>query len=105
MRSGVISRFVSEEMREHSTILHVDMDAFFASVSELDYPQYSGKPLVVGAGARGVVLSANYEARKFGIKAAMPVSRAQRMAPNAIFIPPNHERYSEVSRKYTLSLF
>lgn len=86
-------------MREHSTILHVDMDAFFASVSELDYPQYSGKPLVVGAGARGVVLSANYEARKFGIKAAMPVSRAQRMAPNAIFIPPNHERYSEVSRK------
>ncbi len=86
-------------MREHSTILHVDMDAFFASVSELDYPQYRGKPLVVGAGARGVVLSANYEARKFGIKAAMPVSRAQRMAPNAIFIPPNHERYSEVSRK------
>lgn len=99
MRSGVISWFVSEEMREHSTILHVDMDAFFASVSELDYPQYRGKPLVVGAGARGVVLSANYEARKFGIKAAMPVSRAQRMAPNAIFIPPNHERYSEVSRK------
>lgn len=86
-------------MREHSTILHVDMDAFFASVSELDYPQYRGQPLVVGAGARGVVLSANYEARKFGIKAAMPVSRAQRMAPKAIFIPPNHERYSEVSRK------
>ena len=86
-------------MREHSTILHVDMDAFFASVSELDYPQYRGQPLVVGAGARGVVLSANYEARKFGIRAAMPVARAQRMAPKAIFIPPNHERYSEVSRK------
>ena len=86
-------------MGEHSTILHVDMDAFYASVSELDYPQYKGKPLVVGAGARGVVLSANYAARKFGIKAAMPVSRAQRMAPNAIFIPPDHERYSQVSRK------
>jgi DNA polymerase-4 len=86
-------------MQENSTILHVDMDAFFASVSELDYPQYRGKPLVVGAGARGVVLSANYQARKFGIRAAMPVSRAQRMAPSAIFIPPNHERYSEVSRK------
>lgn len=86
-------------MREQSTILHVDMDAFFASVSELDYPQYQGKPLVVGAGARGVVLSANYAARKFGIRAAMPVARAQRMAPNAIFIPPDHERYSQVSRR------
>ena len=86
-------------MPEHSTILHVDMDAFFASVSELDYPQYRGKPLVVGAGSRGVVLSANYAARKFGIRAAMPVARAQRMAPTAIFIPPDHERYSEVSRR------
>lgn len=86
-------------MSEHSTILHVDMDAFYASVSELDYPQYKGKPLVVGAGARGVVLSANYAARKFGIKAAMPVARAERMAPSAIFIPPDHERYSQVSRK------
>ncbi|MGA0070733.1 MAG: DNA polymerase IV [Candidatus Nanopelagicaceae bacterium] len=99
MRSGVISYLVSEVMRERSTILHVDMDAFFASVSELDYPEYQGKPLVVGAGARGVVLSANYLARKFGIRAAMPVARAQRMAPTAIFIPPDHERYSEVSRR------
>ena len=99
MKSGVISRFVSDVMPEYSTILHVDMDAFFASVSELDYPQYRGKPLVVGAGSRGVVLSANYAARKFGIRAAMPVARAQRMAPTAIFIPPNHERYSEVSRR------
>ncbi|MEY3115399.1 MAG: hypothetical protein RL611_113 [Actinomycetota bacterium] len=94
-----MSRSVSEEMSEHSTILHVDMDAFYASVSELDYPQYRGKPLVVGAGARGVVLSANYAARKFGIRAAMPVSRAQRMAPSAVFIHPDHERYSEVSRR------
>lgn len=86
-------------MYERQTILHVDMDAFYASVSELDYPQYKGKPLVVGAGARGVVLSANYAARKFGIRAAMPVARAQRMAPSAIFIPPDHERYSEVSRR------
>lgn len=99
MKSGVISHLVSEAMRERSTILHVDMDAFFASVSELDYPQHRGKPLVVGAGARGVVLSANYAARKFGIRAAMPVARAQRMAPTAIFIPPDHERYSEVSRR------
>lgn len=96
MRSGVISQLVSDEMK---TILHVDMDAFYASVTELDHPEYKGRPLVVGAGARGVVLSANYAARKFGIRAAMPVSRAQRMAPQAIFLPPDHERYAEVSRR------
>jgi DNA polymerase IV len=80
-----------------STILHVDMDAFYASVAELDHPELRGKAVVVGAGARGVVLSANYEARKFGIRAAMPVGRAQRMAPQAIFIAPEHHRYSEIS--------
>ncbi len=87
-----------DEIQE-STILHVDMDAFYASVAELDNPQYKGKALVVGAGVRGVVLSANYEARKFGIRAAMPVGRAKRMAPHAIFIPPEHHRYSEISER------
>jgi DNA polymerase-4 len=83
---------------EHeSTILHVDMDAFFASVTERDHPELKGKAVVIGAGVRGVVTSANYEARKFGIKAAMPVGRAQRLAPHAVFIPPDHKRYSEVS--------
>ena len=83
---------------EHEpTILHVDMDAFFASVTERDHPELKGKAVVIGAGVRGVVTSANYEARKFGIKAAMPVGRAQRLAPHAIFIPPDHKRYSEVS--------
>ena len=85
-------------MDEIATILHVDMDAFYASVAEKDDPSLRGKAVVVGAGARGVVLSANYEARKFGIRAAMPVGRAQRMAPHAIFVAPNHHRYSEVSR-------
>ena len=82
-----------------SIILHVDMDAFYASVAELDHPELRGKAVVVGAGARGVVLSANYAARKFGIRAAMPVGRAQRMAPHAVFIAPEHHRYSEISAR------
>lgn len=79
------------------SIIHCDMDAFYASVAELDDPSLRGKPVVVGAGIRGVVLSANYAARKFGIRAAMPVGKAKRMAPNAIFVTPDHHRYSEIS--------
>jgi len=73
------------------------MDAFFASVEERDNPALKGKAVVVGTGIRGVVSAANYEARKFGIHAAMPVGRAKRLAPHAIFVPPNMSRYSEVS--------
>jgi DNA polymerase-4 len=73
------------------------MDAFFASVEERDNPALKGKAVVVGTGIRGVVSAANYEARKFGIHSAMPVGRAKRLAPHAIFVPPNMSRYSEVS--------
>ncbi len=83
-----------------ATILHVDMDAFFAAVELLDHPELRGKPALVGhPGPRSVVTSATYEARRFGVRSAMPVSQALRLCPQVIILPPHMHKYREYSQK------
>ena len=80
--------------------MHVDMDAFFASIEQLDHPEYKGHPVIVGGlSSRGVVATCSYEARKFGVHSAMPISRAKKLCPNGIYVYPRMDRYKEVSHQ------
>ena len=82
-------------------ILHADLDAFYASVEQMDNPEYKGKPLVVGGSptVRGVVAAASYEAREFGIRSAMPMRTAVRLHPPVIRVSPRFDRYRELSEQ------
>src|SRR5512136_2522491 len=84
------------------TILHVDMDAFYAAVEMRDHPEYRGKPLIVGADpkngrGRGIVATCSYEARKFGVHSAQPISQAWKLCPQGIYVRPDMGKYGRVS--------
>lgn len=90
------------DMEQQRIIIHLDMDCFFAQIEERENPRFRGEPVVVGADpkngkGRGVVSTANYEARKFGIHSALPISKAYQLCPSAVFLPPNFELYQKVS--------
>lgn len=87
-------------------IIHIDMDAFYASVEQLDHPELRGKPLAVGGGEkRGVVSAASYEARKYGVRSAMSGNIAKKNCPDLIFVKPRYDRYSEISQKLRAIFF
>src|SRR4029453_406476 len=92
------SRARLEQASRACPVLHVDMDAFYASVAIRDRPELQDLPVVVGGGYRGVVLSANYRARAYGVRSAMPMTRARRLCPHAVVVSPAFETFETVSR-------
>jgi DNA polymerase-4 len=101
MRAGLNQNIavMQSEARPSRKIIHVDMDAFYASVEQRDDPSLQGKPVAVGGGHRGVVTAASYEARKFGVRSAMPSVTAKRRCPELIFVKPHFDVYRSVSQQ------
>src|SRR5918997_5122469 len=88
------------ENKAHRKIIHIDMDAFYASIEQRDNPEYRGKPIAVGGspeGRGGVVATCSYEARKFGVRSAMPSKKALQLCPELIFLRPRFDVYKSVS--------
>lgn len=94
-------KFMGEKKR---IIVHVDMDHFFTAVEEREHPEFKGKPVIVGADpkagkGRGVVSTCNYQTRRFGVRSGMPISKAWRLCPEAVYLPVNYELYEQVSNE------
>src|SRR5438093_10151079 len=92
---------MEETQQKQRVVLHVDLDAYYASIEQRDHPELRGKPVVVGGSpqSRGVVATCSYEARAFGVRSAMPARTAYRLCPQAIFLPPRFDVYRAVSAK------
>src|ERR1700694_2728870 len=105
-RDGHCRKTRSNMHERTRAILHIDLDAFYASIEQRDHPKYRGKPVIVGGSPnrRGVVATASYEARKYGVHSAMPSRTAQRLCPEAIFLPARFEVYRAVSQQ-VMSIF
>src|SRR6266702_1891881 len=90
---------MEETQRKQRVVLHIDLDAYYASIEQRDHPELRGKPVVVGRSpqSRGVVATCSYEARAFGVRSAMPAKTAYRLCPQAIFLPPRFDVYRAVS--------
>jgi len=105
--SRLVNALTPKENKEKTTsriILHLDMDQFYAAVEEREHPEFKGKPVVVGADpkegkGRGVVSTCNYEARKYGIRSGMPISRAWKLCPDAVFLKPRYKLYIQASSR------